>query len=118
FVAAAIAGAGLFLSAGRAGQGNGAGHQDQAQALGLAAVDNVPAEAVQDARATEPNALPMDLAQARERMKSLNNLHQLALAMINYADTYRHLPPPAIYTDRRPGTWVASLVIHEWEVGA
>src|SRR5207237_6051468 len=45
----------------------------------------------------------MDLAQARERMKSLNNLHQLALAMINYADTYRHLPPPAIYSGQETG---------------
>jgi len=101
FVLAGVAAAGLFLSAGRAGQGNDAEHQDQA--LGPVAVDNLPTQPAQDAQATDPDAPAIDLAQARERMKSLNNLRQIALAMINYADTYRHLPPPAIYSGQETG---------------
>jgi hypothetical protein len=62
--------------------------------------DPASAEAVATADTPAPRtSMPQQKSpqSAAERMRSQNNLHQLALAMHNYADTYAHFPAPAIY---------------------
>ena len=40
---------------------------------------------------------------AAQRVQSQNNLKQIAIAVINFSDTYRHMPGPAIYSkDGKP----------------
>src|SRR5690606_24887914 len=44
--------------------------------------------------------------EAARRTQSINNLRQLALAMLNYESTYGHLPPAVTYSQAADGTRV------------
>jgi hypothetical protein len=46
---------------------------------------------------------PADRRLARSEAESRDNLKQLAIAMHKYADTFGHLPAPAIYAGEQPG---------------
>ncbi len=51
----------------------------------------------------EAKKLAEKIRVAADKLRSQNNLKQMALAMHNYHDTYRHLPGPAIYSkDGKP----------------
>jgi len=91
---AGMAGTGVLLSAGGTpGQQKAAEEvrRQEATAPGLAAA----ADFDQGVQAPRQSARQRDLAS--ERRRSVNNLKQIALAMIQFADTFKHLPPPAIY---------------------
>jgi hypothetical protein len=48
-------------------------------------------------------ALLDEVLDASRRMRSIDNLKQIGLAMHNYYDAHKHLPPPAIYSpDGKP----------------
>ena len=49
---------------------------------------------------------------AAMRSQSMNNIKQLALAMHNYHDTYRHLPPAVLYgpDGKTPYSWRVALL--------
>jgi hypothetical protein len=65
---------------------------------------NLAATEFDQQQATPTAGRPVDRMQtAQERIQSVNNLKQLALAMIQYTDTYRHLPAPAVYAGKQEG---------------
>jgi RNA polymerase sigma factor (sigma-70 family) len=102
---AGMAGTGVLLTAGGTpGQQRAAGEvsRQEATAPGLAAAPDFDQGGVQTPR---QSARQRDLAS--ERRRSVNNLKQIALAMIQFADTFKHLPPPAIYEGQQGQLGVA-----------